>query len=48
MPVYYTSRTFRGAEERYMKAEKMEFALVVMARRLRPYFQVCIIRELTD
>lgn len=38
MPVYYTSRAFKGAEERYPKAEKILFALVVTARRLRPYF----------
>lgn len=38
-PVYYTSRAFRGAEEKYPRTEKMVFALVVIARRLRPYFQ---------
>lgn len=47
MPVYYTSRAFRGADERYPKAEKMDFSLVVMARRLRPYFQAHI-RVLID
>lgn len=39
MLVYYTSQTFKGAEERYPKAEKMAFALFIMARQLRPYFQ---------
>lgn len=37
-PVYYTSRALRGAEERYLRAEKMALALVVTARRLRLYF----------
>jgi hypothetical protein len=32
IPVYYTSRAFRGAEERYLKVEKMAFGLIVTAR----------------
>lgn len=48
MPVYYTSRAFRGADERYLKAEKMAFTQVVMARRLRPFFQAQTIWVLTD
>lgn len=28
--VYYTSKTFRGAEERYPRVEKMAFSLIVM------------------
>lgn len=47
-PVYYINRAFRGAEERYTRAEKMAFTLVVTARQLRPYFQVHTIRVLTD
>lgn len=43
MPVYHTSRAFRGAKERYPRAEKMVFTLIVMARWLRPYFQLHII-----
>ena len=38
-PVYYTSRSFTGAEVRYPIAEKWAMALVVAARKLRPYFQ---------
>ena len=38
-PVYYCSRAFRGAEERYPKMEKLILTLVTTARRLRPYFQ---------
>ena len=30
-PVYFTSRAFRGAEERYPQIEKMAFALVTVA-----------------
>ena len=47
-PVYYTSRRLQGAEARYSKIEKMLFALVISARRLRPYFQAHAIIVLTD
>ena len=40
LPVYYTSRAFRGVKERYPLMEKLAFALVTTARKLRPYFQV--------
>jgi hypothetical protein len=39
LPVYYTSRALREAEERYPPMEKLAFALVMAARKLRPYFQ---------
>jgi hypothetical protein len=48
MPVYFTSKAFHGAEERYPRIEKLAFALVVSARRLRPYFQAHAIRVLTE
>ena len=38
-PVYYASRTLHGAEERYPAMEKLAFALVTAARKLKPYFQ---------
>jgi hypothetical protein len=38
-PVYFVSRTLRGAELRYQKLEKLSLAVVVTARRLRQYFQ---------
>ncbi|XP_061362992.1 uncharacterized protein LOC133306646, partial [Gastrolobium bilobum] len=38
-PIYFVSRALQGAEVRYQKLEKVAFALLVMARRLRPYFQ---------
>ena len=37
-PVYFTSREFRGAEERYPQMEKLAFALVTAARKLKSYF----------
>ncbi len=47
-PVYYTNRVLRDAETRYSKLEKTIFALVVSARRLRPYFQAHMVAVLTD
>ncbi|KAL0415865.1 UNVERIFIED_CONTAM: hypothetical protein Slati_3418400 [Sesamum latifolium] len=38
LPIYYVSKVLNGAEERYTPIEKMTLALVVIARRLRPYF----------
>ncbi|KAL0445093.1 UNVERIFIED_CONTAM: hypothetical protein Slati_2232000 [Sesamum latifolium] len=38
MPIYYVSKVLNGAEGRYTPIEKMALALVVIARRLRPYF----------
>ena len=47
-PVYYTSRALRGVEERYVPIEKLAFTLVIVARKLKPYFQAHIIIILTD
>ena len=47
-PVYFTSRALRGAEKRYPQLEKLAFALVIAARRLKPYFQAHTIIVLTD
>jgi hypothetical protein len=47
-PVYFTSKALHGAEERYPWIEKLAFALIVSARRLRPYFQAHAIRVLTE
>ena len=46
--VYYTSRTLRGAEERYPQIEKLAFALITASRKLRHYFQAHIINVMTD
>ncbi|XP_073033913.1 uncharacterized protein [Primulina eburnea] len=37
-PVYYVSHALKGVESRYSGLEKLALALVVTARRLRPYF----------
>jgi len=47
-PVYFTSKALHGAEERYPRIEKLAFALIVSAQRLRPYFQAHAIRVLTE
>jgi hypothetical protein len=47
-PVYFTSKALHEAEERYPRIEKLAFALVISARRLRPYFQAHAIRVLTE
>ena len=38
-PVYYASQALRDAKERYPPMEKLAFALVTAARKLKPYFQ---------
>ena len=47
-PVYYASRALRGAEERYLPMKKLAFALVTVARKLKPYFQAHTVVVLTD
>ena len=46
--VYFISRAFRGAEERYPRMEKLAFALITAARKLKSYFQAHTIVVLTD
>ena len=46
--VYYASRALRGVEERYPPMEKLAFALVTAARKLKPYFQAHTVVILTD
>ncbi|KAI5351002.1 hypothetical protein L3X38_003893 [Prunus dulcis] len=47
-PVHYVSKALQDAEVRYLDIEKLAFALVVSARRLRPYFQAHTIHVLTN
>ena len=47
-PVYFISRAFRKAEERYPRMEKLAFALVTAMRKLKPYFQAHTIIILMD
>ena len=37
-PVYFTSRVLRGAEKQYPQMEKLAFALITTARKLKLYF----------
>lgn len=36
---YFVSKVFKGVDTRYQKTEKLAMAIVVMARKLQPYFQ---------
>ncbi|XP_077234682.1 uncharacterized protein LOC143876885 [Tasmannia lanceolata] len=47
-PVYYVSKALHDAEIRYQRVEKLAYALVMAARKLRPYFQAHTIKVLTD
>ncbi|KAJ3698911.1 hypothetical protein LUZ61_002616 [Rhynchospora tenuis] len=46
-PVYFVSRVLRDAETRYPTIEKSAFAIVITAKKLRPYFQAHPIRVAT-
>ena len=37
-PIYFISRAFQGAEERYPQMEKLAFASVIVTRKLKSYF----------
>lgn len=39
-PVYYVSKRFTEAESRYPKLEKLAYCLLIVARKLRPYFKL--------
>ncbi|XP_077221030.1 uncharacterized protein LOC143854808 [Tasmannia lanceolata] len=47
-PIYYVSKVLHDAEIRYQRVEKLAYALVMAARKLRPYFQAHTIKVLTD
>ncbi|GAA0174434.1 hypothetical protein LIER_27824 [Lithospermum erythrorhizon] len=44
-PVYYGSRVMRRAETRYSLTEKMVYALIIVARKLKPYFDAHPLEE---
>ncbi|GAV73668.1 LOW QUALITY PROTEIN: Glyco_hydro_16 domain-containing protein/XET_C domain-containing protein, partial [Cephalotus follicularis] len=48
MSVYYVSKALNDADGRYPEVEKFEYALIIVARKLRPYFQAHTIKVLTD
>lgn len=39
LPIYYSSRAFRGVDKRYPSMEKLAFTLITTKRKLRPHFQ---------
>ncbi|KAM2336107.1 hypothetical protein ACFXTH_013453 [Malus domestica] len=47
-PVYYASKALQDAKTRYSNIEKLALALVMFARKLRPYFQAHSIIVLTN
>ena len=48
LPVYYVSQAFQGVEAKYPRIEKIAFALIVVSRKLRQYFQANPILVMTD
>ena len=47
-PMYYTNWALHGAKERYPQMEKLAFALVTTARKLKSYFQAYTVIVLSD
>ncbi|XP_024015916.1 uncharacterized protein LOC112089172 [Eutrema salsugineum] len=47
-PIFYISKSLDGLEYRYPTLEKFAFAVVISAKKLRPYFQSFSIVVLTD
>ncbi|KAK3017191.1 hypothetical protein RJ639_007842 [Escallonia herrerae] len=47
-PIYYVSKVLQDVETRYPKIDKITLALIISARRLRPYFQSHTIVVLID
>ena len=46
--VYYVNQAFQGAETKYLRIEKIAFALIVASHKFRPYFQANPIFAMTD
>ncbi|XP_077242448.1 uncharacterized protein LOC143882960 [Tasmannia lanceolata] len=46
--IYYVGKVLHDAEIRYQRVEKLAYALIMAARKLRSYFQVHTIKVLTD
>ncbi|KAK3037797.1 hypothetical protein RJ639_030716 [Escallonia herrerae] len=47
-PIYYVSKVLQDVKTRYPKIDRIALALIISARRLRPYFQSHSIIILTD
>ncbi|XP_064950492.1 uncharacterized protein LOC135604769 [Musa acuminata AAA Group] len=48
LTIYYVSHILSGPEERYPLIDKLALALVLSARKLRPYFQAHLVEVITD
>ncbi|XP_021770969.1 uncharacterized protein LOC110735102 [Chenopodium quinoa] len=48
MPIYFVSHVLNAAERRYPLVEKIAYAVVIVARKLRPYFDAHTIDILTN
>lgn len=48
LPVYYISKALLAAETRYPDMEKLALALIIVSRKLMPYFQAHTIKVLTN
>ncbi|XP_077228409.1 uncharacterized protein LOC143861370 [Tasmannia lanceolata] len=48
IPIYYVNQVLHEAEMRYQRVEKLAYALVMEARKLRSYFQALTIKVMTD
>ncbi|CAL9009289.1 unnamed protein product [Prunus brigantina] len=48
LPIFYMSHALQDAEQRYPQLEQLAYALVLSARRLRPYFQAHSVNVLTN
>ncbi|GAV74532.1 hypothetical protein CFOL_v3_18012 [Cephalotus follicularis] len=48
MAVYYVSKALNDAEGRYLEVEKYTYEIIIVARKLRKYFQAHTIKVLTD
>ncbi|KAK0581869.1 hypothetical protein LWI29_018988 [Acer saccharum] len=47
-PIYYVSRALSKSEKNYTILERLAFALVTTARKLRPYFQAHTVAVVID
>ena len=47
-PIYYVSHVLQDAEQRYSKFEKFVLTIIIIARRLRLYFDAYQVIVLTD
>ncbi|XP_010424375.1 PREDICTED: uncharacterized protein LOC104709463 [Camelina sativa] len=47
-PIFYMSKTIDGSELRYPTLEKLAYAVIISARKLRPYFQSHTVEVLTN